>query len=71
MKTLIKDARILTMDDQFTEFDRADILIDGTKIEALGPDLAVNLDEPNLQVIDATNKLHGAITAEAKKSCRL
>ena len=57
MKTLIKDARILTMDDQFTEFDRADILIDGTKIEALGPDLAVNLDEPNLQVIDATNKL--------------
>jgi cytosine/adenosine deaminase-related metal-dependent hydrolase len=45
------------MDDQLTEFDRADILIEGTKIAALNPDLAVNVDEPALRVIDGTKKL--------------
>ena len=57
MRTLIKNARVLTMDDRLTEFDRADILIDETKIVALSPDLDVKLDEPNLRVIDGTNKL--------------
>ena len=45
------------MDDQLTEFERADILIDGTKIAALSQDLAVNVDQPDLRVIDGTNKL--------------
>lgn len=57
MRTLIKNARVLTMDDQLTEFERADILIEETKISALGTDLALNLDEPGLHVIDGTNKL--------------
>jgi len=57
MTTLIKNARVLTMDDQLTEFDRADILIEGTQIAAIGPDLPVPPNRPDLRVIDATNKL--------------
>lgn len=56
-RTLIKDARILTMDDQLTEYDRADILVEGTTIEAIGVDIAVDLEEPGLRVIDAEGKL--------------
>ena len=57
MKTLIKNARVLTMDDQFSEYERADILIHGSKIEAVGPDLQINDDIEGLRVIDAENKL--------------
>ena len=57
MRTLIKNARVLTMDDQLTEFDHADILIEGTKITALSPVLPVIVDQPDLRVIDGTNKL--------------
>lgn len=39
MKTLIADARILTMDGQDREHDRADILVDGQIIAAIGPGL--------------------------------
>ena len=38
MAVLIKNARVLTMDDHDTEFERADILVRGTKIEALEPE---------------------------------
>lgn len=57
MTTLIRGARVLTMDDQFTEYDQADILIEGTKIAAIGRDLPMLEDGQELRVIDATNKL--------------
>jgi 5-methylthioadenosine/S-adenosylhomocysteine deaminase len=40
MKTLIANARILTMDRQDSEHACADILVSGQTIEAIGPDLA-------------------------------
>ena len=39
MKTLIKNAYVLTMDDDFAEYPRADILIDGSQITAIAPDI--------------------------------
>ena len=56
-RTLIRNAHVLTMDDQLTEYDRADILIEGTKIKAIDPDFQVNVDEPGLRVINAESKL--------------
>jgi 5-methylthioadenosine/S-adenosylhomocysteine deaminase len=56
VNTLIKNARILTMDDDLTEFDCADILIQGAKISAVGPNLP-ELPEADLRVIDASGKL--------------
>jgi cytosine/adenosine deaminase-related metal-dependent hydrolase len=57
MATLIKNARILTMDDQLTELDRADILVQGTKIAAIGKDLPVPESADGLKIIDASGKL--------------
>ena len=57
MTTVIRNARILTMDDDLTEYDRADILIRGTKIASIGPNLPVPHDEANLQVIEADGML--------------
>lgn len=37
MRTLIRDARVLTLDDHDRELDRADILIDGRRINAITP----------------------------------
>ena len=45
------------MDDQFTEFDQADILVEGTKITSIGKDLPIPENVPDLRVIDAANKL--------------
>lgn len=56
MTVLIRNARILTMDERGTEHDRADILVDGTKIIAIGPNLAIPEDRP-VKTIDAMNKL--------------
>ena len=39
MSILIKNARILTFDDDLTEYACADILVQGSKIAAIGPDL--------------------------------
>ena len=36
MKTLIRNARVLTFDDEDREYPRADILIDGDRIAAIG-----------------------------------
>jgi len=44
------------MDDQFTEYDQADILVEGTKISAIGKDLPLPEDDHELRMIDATNK---------------
>ena len=57
MTTLIRNARVLTMDDQQTEFDRADILIRGRKIAAVETDLKVPENEPGLRVIEGQGKL--------------
>jgi 5-methylthioadenosine/S-adenosylhomocysteine deaminase len=47
----------LTFDDNLTEYARADILVRGTKITAIGPDLPVDENEPDLRIIDALGKL--------------
>ena len=44
MRTLIKNAKILTMDDNFAEYETGDILIEGTKISSIGKNLAVTDD---------------------------
>jgi 5-methylthioadenosine/S-adenosylhomocysteine deaminase len=56
MAVLIRNARILTMDDRQTEFERADILVEGTKIAAVGANLPVPTGRP-VKVVDASNKL--------------
>ena len=57
MSILIKNARIITMDDHFSEYDRADILVRGTRIAEIGPDLPVPQDDKDMRVIDASGKL--------------
>jgi len=57
MSTLIRNARIITMDDNLSEYNKADILIKGTKITEIGPDLPVPPGEEDLRVIDASGKL--------------
>lgn len=56
MSILIQNARILTMDDNLTEYDCADILVQGSKITAIGQNLPVP-EEIGLRIIDARNKL--------------
>jgi cytosine/adenosine deaminase-related metal-dependent hydrolase len=57
MGILIRNARVITMDDQFNEYDRADILVQGTKIAQVGHNLPLPEDTENLRVIDASGKL--------------
>ena len=40
MTTIIRDARVLTLDAADTEHAKADILIEGSTIAAIGPDLS-------------------------------
>lgn len=54
---LIRHARVLTMDDRDTEYARADILVRGTRIAAVGPDLPTPPAEEGLRVIDAAGLL--------------
>lgn len=56
MAVLIRNARVLTMDDRETELDRADILVEGSKITAIGRDLPAPKSGP-VRTIDAANKL--------------
>ena len=53
MKTLIRNARVLTLDAEDREHARADILIEGDKIAAIGPNLAGD----GARVIEAAGKL--------------
>lgn len=57
MTVLFKNARILTMDNEYTEYQRADILVDGDKITAIGENLLIPEDNPGLRVINASGKL--------------
>jgi len=54
MKTLIRNAHVLTLDAEDREYPRADILIESDKIAAIGADLPQVGD---VKVIDATGKL--------------
>jgi cytosine/adenosine deaminase-related metal-dependent hydrolase len=53
MKTLIRNARVLTFDAEDREHARADILIENDKIAAIGP----NLQADGAKIIEATGKL--------------
>jgi 5-methylthioadenosine/S-adenosylhomocysteine deaminase len=56
MDTIIRNARILTMDDDGTEFNRADLLVQGQKITALGKNLDIQ-PRDDLREIDGSGKL--------------
>lgn len=53
-RTLIKGAIVLTQDDQLGELHNADILIEGDRIAAVGPNLAVSEDA---RVIDGKDRI--------------
>ena len=50
---LIKNARVLTLDEYDTEYECADILIEGSKIVEVGPDLDISSAENQISTIDA------------------
>ncbi len=56
MTLLLKNARVLTMDPADTEHPRADILIEGSRIAAVGPDLAAPR-AADLRIVDAAGWL--------------
>ncbi|MBI3514022.1 MAG: amidohydrolase family protein [Proteobacteria bacterium] len=56
MTILIRNARVLTLDDQDREHDRADILIEGDRIAAIGPGPLV-VPGPDVRVIEAAGLL--------------
>jgi len=51
-RVLLKDGVVLTMDSRLGDFDRADVLIEGSKIAAVGPNL-----QASATVIDASNMI--------------
>ena len=57
MATLIKNAHILTMDEQFTAYEQGFLLIEGSQIKEIGEmsELSVDLDE--VEMIDAKGGL--------------
>ena len=57
MSILIRSARVLTMDDDDTEIPRTDILVQGSRIAAIGPDLDVSNEGEEVRVIPAENLL--------------
>lgn len=57
MNTLIKGARVLTQDDSQTEYNAADILIQGSQFRSIGPDLQIPSDIEVHRTIDARGKL--------------
>lgn len=52
-RTLIKGGTVLTMDKSVGNFHKADVLMEGSKIAAVGP----NLDAVDAEVIDASNTI--------------
>jgi 5-methylthioadenosine/S-adenosylhomocysteine deaminase len=52
-RTILKNGCVLTMDQKIGNFRRADGLIDGTKIVAVGPDLQVG----EAELIDASTMI--------------
>jgi 5-methylthioadenosine/S-adenosylhomocysteine deaminase len=54
-RVLLRNGCVLTMDSALGDFDRADVLIEGERIAAVGPDLDVSGD--TLDVIDASTMI--------------
>ena len=52
-RTLLKNGIVITMDKQLGNFMQADVLIDDSKIAAVGP----NLSAADAEVIDASNTI--------------
>ncbi|HET7714789.1 MAG TPA: amidohydrolase family protein [Bauldia sp.] len=52
-RTLIRNATVITVDPKIGDISRGDILIEGSKIAAVGPDLKAD----DAEVIEATNKI--------------
>src|ERR1700691_3330069 len=61
MASVIRNARVLTFDETRREYPRADVLINGQKIVAVGSDLRIfdfiNPTTENVEVIDGKGKL--------------
>ena len=57
MDIIIRNARVLTMDDHDTEYERADILIANGFIEKIGPDAASSVEPGDARIIDGEGKL--------------
>lgn len=57
MDKLIKNAHVLTMNDQMSEFHSADIWIEGTKIKEIAEEIKPAMPEGDIKVIDATGML--------------
>jgi hypothetical protein len=57
-RILIRNACVLSMDPGIGDFDRADVLIEGTRIAAVGPDLDVTPDA----VIDGTHRISSSFS---------
>jgi 5-methylthioadenosine/S-adenosylhomocysteine deaminase len=61
MAMLIRNARVLTFDEARHEYSRADVLTDGRKIVAVGPDLRISefidVKPGSVEVIDGSGKL--------------
>ncbi len=55
--TFIRNARVLTLDENNREFERANILIEGQQIVAIGPDVAVPSEAMAPILIEAAGKL--------------
>ncbi|MGH8804038.1 MAG: amidohydrolase family protein [Polaromonas sp.] len=54
---LIRDARVLTLDDADREWPRADVVIEGARIAAIGPDAGAAWPRPFARVIDGAGLL--------------
>jgi 5-methylthioadenosine/S-adenosylhomocysteine deaminase len=54
---LIRNAHVLTLDSEDTEYESADILINGSIIEAIGPDLELPHAAADSEIIDARGML--------------
>ncbi len=52
-RTLLQNGCVITVDKELGNFRRADVLIEGTKIAAIGPDLGA----VDAEVIDASNMI--------------
>ncbi|WP_033292432.1 amidohydrolase family protein [Amycolatopsis jejuensis] len=52
-RVLVRGATIVSMDDQVGDLPRGDILIDGSRIEAIGPDLSTAANVGQAVVVDA------------------
>ena len=52
-RTLLQNGCVITVDKELGNFRRADVLIEGTKIAAIGPDLGA----ADAEVIDASNMI--------------